>query len=243
MNWVRREDMPENRFPCALVGAASFDADHFSAEHFDKVIAVDGGFSSLCAIGVTPDFALGDFDSLGHVPQGVPIERHPVMKDDSDTALALEWALAHGMREVAVYGALGGRLDHTLATLSALVGAARAGMRSLGVGALLTQWGDFATLWKYFSWSNQTLAMMVLWAGAVYLHRNGFPPIACMMAALPATFMSAVSITYFIQAPECLNMSTSIAYPVGIVVAVVFFGIFIVREWMGHKDDVTKLAA
>ena len=113
----------------------------------------------------------------------------------------------------------------------------------LGVGALLTQWGDFATLWKYFSWSNQTLAMMVLWAGAVYLHRNGFPPIACMMAALPATFMSAVSITYFIQAPECLNMSTSIAYPVGIIVAVVFFGIFIVREWMGHKDDVTKLAA
>ena len=104
--------MPENRFSCALVGAASFDADHFSAEHFDKVIAVDGGFSSLCAIGVTPDFALGDFDSLGHVPQGVPIERHPVMKDDSDTALALEWAFAHGMREVAVYGALGGRLDH-----------------------------------------------------------------------------------------------------------------------------------
>ena len=46
--------MPENRFSCALVGAASFDADHFSAEHFDKAIAVDGGFSSLCAIGVTP---------------------------------------------------------------------------------------------------------------------------------------------------------------------------------------------
>lgn len=119
--------MPENRFSCALVGAASFDADHFSAEHFDKAIAVDGGFSSLCAIGVTPDFALGDFDSLGHVPQGVPIERHPVMKDDSDTALALEWALAHGMREVVVYGALGGRLDHTLATLSALVGAGARG--------------------------------------------------------------------------------------------------------------------
>ena len=67
--------MPENRFSCALIGAASFDADHFSAEHFDKAIAVDGGFSSLCAIGVTPDFALGDFDSLGHVPQGVPIEK------------------------------------------------------------------------------------------------------------------------------------------------------------------------
>ena len=113
----------------------------------------------------------------------------------------------------------------------------------LGVGALMTRWGDFATLWKYFSWSNQTLAMMVLWAGAVYLHRNGFPPIACMMAALPATFMSAVSVTYFIQAPECLNMSTSIAYPVGIVVAVVFFGIFMWREWVQRKNDVRTSAA
>ncbi len=126
--------MPENRYSCSLIGAASFDADHFSAEHFDEVIAVDGGFSSLCAIGVTPNFALGDFDSLGHVPQGVPLEKHPVMKDDSDTALALEWALAHDMREVAVYGALGGRLDHTLATLSALVGAVRAGMHAVAVG-------------------------------------------------------------------------------------------------------------
>lgn len=52
-------------------------------------------------------------------------------------------------------------------------------------GAVLTQWGDFNTLWRYFSWSNQTLAMMVLWAGAVYLHRNGFPPAACFIAALP----------------------------------------------------------
>ncbi len=111
----------------------------------------------------------------------------------------------------------------------------------LGVGALITQWGDFATLWKYFSWSNQTLAMMVLWAGAVYLHRNGFPPVACFMCALPATFMSAVSVTYFIQAPECLNMSTAIAYPVGIIVALVFLGIFLWREWVAHKGDVRNL--
>ena len=108
----------------------------------------------------------------------------------------------------------------------------------LGIGALITQWGDFGTLWKYFSWSNQTLAMMVLWAGAVYLHRNGFPPVACFMAALPATFMSAVSVTYFIQAKECLNMSTAIAYPVGIVAAALFLGIFLWREWVGHKNDV-----
>ncbi len=112
----------------------------------------------------------------------------------------------------------------------------------LGVGALLTQWGNFAVLWKYFSWSNQTLAMMVLWAGAVYLHRNGFPPIACYMAALPATFMSAVSITYFFQASECLNLPATIAYPVGIACAAVFLAIFVWREWVGHKKEVRATA-
>jgi hypothetical protein len=39
--------------------------------------------------------------------------------------------------------------------------------------------------------------------------------------------MSAVSATYFVAAPECLHLSTSIAYPVGIVVAVLFLGIFL----------------
>ena len=108
------------------------------------------------------------------------------------------------------------------------------------VGALLTQWGDFSMLWRYFSWANQTLAMMVLWAGAVFLHKYGAPTIACLMAALPATFMSAVSVTYFIQAPECLNLSTAIAYPVGIVVAVLFLAVFIWRTMIVHKDDVLQ---
>ncbi|MGI5973607.1 MAG: hypothetical protein ACOX67_07590 [Oscillospiraceae bacterium] len=37
-----------------------------------------------------------------------------------------------------------------------------------------------------------------------------------LRAALPATFMTAVSVTYFFQTPECLRLSTSVAYPVGI---------------------------
>ena len=56
------------------------------------------------------------------------------------------------------------------------------------------------------------------------------------------TFMSAVSVTYFFQAKECLNLSTAIAYPVGIIVAALFLGIFLWREWAGHKNDV-KLSA
>ena len=98
-------------------------------------------------------------------------------------------------------------------------------------------------LWRYFSWANQTLAMIVLWTGAVFLHKFGYPPKACFIAALPATFMSAVSVTYFFQAPECLGLSTAIAYPVGIVAAALFLGIFIWRTLIVGKDDVAPLHA
>ncbi len=123
-----------NQFRCALVGAASFDKEHFLAQDFDEIIAVDGGYAALLEAGVAPDFALGDFDSLGYVPKGVPIEKHPSMKDDSDTALAIDWARLHGAGGIAVYGALGGRLDHTLASVAALVNAARSGVCAVAVG-------------------------------------------------------------------------------------------------------------
>ena len=112
----------------------------------------------------------------------------------------------------------------------------------LAVGAVIALALPWEVLWRYFSWSNQTLAMIVLWTGAVFLYRFGFPPIACLMAALPATFMSAVSVTYFFQAPECLNLSTSIAYPVGLAVAALFLVVFIWRILIVGKNDVTPLA-
>lgn len=107
----------------------------------------------------------------------------------------------------------------------------------LAVGAILSQM-DFSIIWRYFSWSNQTLAMMALWAGAVFLHKFGYPPIASLMAALPATFMSAVSATYFFMAPECLHLPTSIAYPVGIVFAAACLLLFVIQVFIRGKDDV-----
>ncbi|WP_297234902.1 carbon starvation CstA family protein [uncultured Flavonifractor sp.] len=113
----------------------------------------------------------------------------------------------------------------------------------LGVGAVIALALPWDVLWRYFSWANQTLAMIVLWTGAVFLHKFGYPPKACFIAALPATFMSAVSVTYFIQAPECLNLSTAIAYPIGIVVAALFLAIFIWRVLIVGRDDVSTLTA
>ncbi|MGI6211829.1 MAG: carbon starvation protein A [Anaerovoracaceae bacterium] len=104
----------------------------------------------------------------------------------------------------------------------------------LGVGAILgfgNTFGviDYTVIWRYFSWSNQTLAMIVLWAGAMYLAMNKRNYWVC---AIPAIFMSAVSATYFTMAPECLGLikgltlNTTVAYPVGIIVAILFFAIF-----------------
>ena len=111
----------------------------------------------------------------------------------------------------------------------------------LAVGTFIALALPWDVLWRFFSWSNQALAMMVLWTGAVFLHKYGFPPMACMMAALPATFMSTVSITYFFQAPECLNLPTTIAYPVGLAVAALFFAIFVWRILVVGKNDITPL--
>lgn len=106
---------------CALVGAVDFNADDFQARQaageFDFVIAVDAGFAHLEAIGVAPDMAVGDFDSLGYVPKARRVSRHPVKKDKSDMELAMEKAVAWDHDELVIYGALGARLDHTLANL------------------------------------------------------------------------------------------------------------------------------
>jgi len=93
----------------------------------------------------------------------------------------------------------------------------------LAVGAALTQM-DVTILWRYFSWSNQTLAMMALWAASAYLkqHKRN-----CFMTMLPAIFMSAVSCTYILMAKEGLQLSTAVSYPIGIVFAACCLVIFL----------------
>jgi carbon starvation protein CstA len=93
------------------------------------------------------------------------------------------------------------------------------------VGAVLSQI-DFQIVWRYFAWSNQTLAMIMLWVGAVYLAKEGS---FHWIASLPAAFMTAVSVTYILQAPEGLRLSTTISYPVGVAAAVLALGYFLLK--------------
>ena len=105
----------------------------------------------------------------------------------------------------------------------------------LSAGAILTQL-NFNVLWRYFSWSNQTLAMISLWVATAYLLKNRSNMFASLVTALPATFMSAVSMTYILVADEGFKLGTSIAYPVGIgfaIVCFVFYAVMIAKKRSG----------
>jgi len=91
------------------------------------------------------------------------------------------------------------------------------------IGYILTKM-DFNVIWRYFGWSNQALATVVLWTSAMYLvHKEK----SHWIATIPAIFMTAVSISYIIVAPEGFKLPTSIGYPAGIIGAIVVLAIFI----------------
>ena len=114
----------------------------------------------------------------------------------------------------------------------------------LGAGFIISRF-DYGIVWRYFSWSNQTLAMIALWAGAVYLAKNNKNH---WIAAIPATLMSAVSCTYILVAnegfgpmlaglqggaslagAERIALAGRIAYPIGLLFALCCLGLFIAK--------------
>ena len=113
----------------------------------------------------------------------------------------------------------------------------------LGIGAILGFGNalgkiDYQIIWRYFSWSNQTLAMIVLWAGAMFLAQNKKNYWIC---AVPATFMSAVSMTYFMMAGECMGLipffknNAMVGYPVGLIFAACCLYIFMTAAKKASK--------
>lgn len=86
---------------------------------------------------------------------------------------------------------------------------------------------DFSTLWKYVGISNQVLATITLWAGAAYLAGKGK---SHGMLSLPAMFLTAVCVTYFMAAPYKVggfHLNPAGSYTAGIVAAVAAMGCFI----------------
>jgi len=106
------------------------------------VIGADAGARLAALLGLELNIVVGDFDSLqpSQVPTGVEALRQPARKDETDLELALLEAVRRGARQVAVIGALGGRLDMTLANILLLAHDALRGVH-------VELWNDHQTAW------------------------------------------------------------------------------------------------
>lgn len=102
----------------------------------------------------------------------------------------------------------------------------------LAIGGLLTWFAivndnGFQVIWRYFSWSNQTLAMIALWVSTAYLMKKGIYRFGSLITALPAAFMTAVSTTYILVAKEGFSINQTVSYIIGIIAAAILFGIYL----------------
>jgi thiamine pyrophosphokinase len=102
---------------CYIFGALNTEIVDFNPQENDLIIAADGGYSTLKKLNIKPDLVVGDFDSLGEAPENENVIKHPIKKDDTDTLLAVKIGLEKGYKTFVVFGAIGGRLDHTIATI------------------------------------------------------------------------------------------------------------------------------
>lgn len=101
----------------------------------------------------------------------------------------------------------------------------------LAVGGILTWFAiandnGFQIIWRYFSWSNQTLAMIALWVSTAYLVKEGKYRLGSLLTAIPASFMTAVSITYILMAKEGFRLNQTISYIAGAFAAVTLFAVY-----------------
>jgi len=86
---------------------------------------------------------------------------------------------------------------------------------------------NFDILWRYFAWFNQTLAVFTLWAITVYLAKNNK---MYWISLVPAVFMTIVSVSYILIAPEGFHFSTNISYIGGVLVTLIVCVLFFVKN-------------
>lgn len=109
---------------CVVVGGAEikkYDTVKSYLKSDDFYIFCDCGLLHTNSLGVKPDLIVGDFDSHKLPDTDIETIVLPREKDDTDTFFALKEAISRGFTDFLIIGAVGGRLDHTLANVSILL--------------------------------------------------------------------------------------------------------------------------
>ena len=122
------------------------------------IICCDGGVRHLWKTGIKPDVIIGDMDSIdpaslaSYSTSGIKIIKYPAKKDFTDTELALDYALSLKPEAIFIWGALGGRIDHTLANVFLLCKGQEKGIRTY----LVDEYGEAFVLDKEATFINET---------------------------------------------------------------------------------------
>lgn len=89
----------------------------------DFVLCADGGVDHILQTSILPDLVLGDLDSISRSglklikDKNIPIEKHPSIKDSTDTELAVDYLIEKGFKDITLMGVTGSRQDHTMANI------------------------------------------------------------------------------------------------------------------------------
>lgn len=102
----------------------SFISENIAENKYDYLICADGGANHLYNLNLVPDYILGDLDSINkpmisyYKEKGTKFKEFPKRKDETDTQLCIHLAKELGVSEIHLVGALGGRIDHTIANIN-----------------------------------------------------------------------------------------------------------------------------
>ena len=113
---------------CIIIGAGDFSEKIIIKDRFDLLIVADGGYYNFLKLDNANindiDILIGDFDSLNRnelkIKDATKIITLNTIKDDTDILDAAKYGLEMGYKEFYIYGALGGRIEHSIANIGVL---------------------------------------------------------------------------------------------------------------------------
>lgn len=172
-----------------FAGGVLNGSDFICIESDDCVICADRGIVHAQKLKIVPNLIIGDFDSYkSQLPENVEILRSVPEKDDTDTMLAVKTAISRGAKKIRIYGALGGRFDHTFANIQTLKFASENGcwaeiadegnrimLREKGVHQFRKMDGWYFSIFSYSEELNIKSLRGVKYPLENYLMKNSFP--------------------------------------------------------------------
>lgn len=124
---VQNRDEVRYMKKCYIVGGGENYGITFKKEPEDYVIAADAGYRHLEKVGIEADMVVGDFDSLGTIPDHPNLVKLNPVKDVTDTWEAVRLGMEKGYSEFHLFACTGGRIDHTIANVQLLSNLAESG--------------------------------------------------------------------------------------------------------------------